>query len=291
MTVRTLSRRTRRMALLLTFAMGAVPALAAGCRLEAPAELELGRYSPDNPPTAVTRSLRVWGVDGCQATVQVEGLENDGRLRLAPAAGPGGLGVGVSALPLGGQPVPAAPVAWASVVLPAGQVRSLPLWLVPDAAQWLPPGTYRQSIVVRLLDSAGLTLDALQLSVSADIQATARAEFSGGAAGRVARLDFGQLQQGARRAAALDVTANTPHRVTLESASGARLVNLREPDSTPIPWSLRVNGSRVDLSRPASLPFTAQGRVRHTFEAEIGAVERVLAGDYADDLRITITAQ
>jgi hypothetical protein len=39
------------------------------------------------------------------------------------------------------------------------------------------------------------------------------------------------------------------------------------------------------------LPFLARGRIRYQFDAQIGAVERVLAGDYADDLLITITAQ
>jgi hypothetical protein len=139
-------------------------------------------------------------------------------------------------------------------------------------------------------------MDDRETLLISSVRASARLAFgagsaSGGQGAGVARLDFGELRQGARRSTNLEVLSNTGHTLSLASSGRGRLVNRSHPSSS-IPWDLSINGQPVALtSGHATLPLTMRGQVLHRIEAQIGAVERVLAGEYADNLLITVTAQ
>jgi len=272
---------------LLLLAGAAGPALA--CTLMPPGRWALRAYDP-SAITAVAQPLtvRVLGDKGCQASLQVQWQGVAGDLFLS---GPGSesLRLLLTTDAAGTQPLPAAPQDAGSVSLDKGRDTTLYLWARPHTAQWLAPGIYEGSLRLRLVGADG-TLDERELTVSTPVLAAVRAAFAG-SNGKMARLDFGELSQGAQRSAQLDVQANTGHRITLDSTRSGRLVN-RQFAQSAIPYSLRVDGvvlqpgaANMQISSPSA------GLARHRIEVEIGPIERVLAGEYTDDLLITLTAQ
>jgi hypothetical protein len=171
----------------------------------------------------------------------------------------------------------------------------LVFWLRSDAKQWVAAGAYRQNLRLILSKPTGETMDERDVTLSGSVRATARLAFGAGSAGSgaisLARLDFGELRQASMRSTSFEVLANTAHTLSLSSAGRGRLVNRLHPSSS-IPWDLRINGQPIVLtSGQAVLALNVQGQALHRLEAQIGAIEKVLAGEYADDVLITITAQ
>jgi hypothetical protein len=267
-------------------------ARAQDCLLETPATLMLPRYHPGAAPAPLAWPVKLRGMRGCQAQLLMDNLQAPGRLALEGASASAPLQFTLATQASGGAPVPLAPAPLATLTLAAGQETQLLLWLRPDAAQWVEAGIYQHTLGLRLIRPDGAQLDYRETRLVSEVQATARAQFgaaSGGAS--VARLNFDELQQGAQRSATLDVLANAAHTLSLSSSGQGQLINRQNPGAR-IAWTLRINGQPVPLGAgPALLASSARGRVRYLFEAQIGAVERVLAGDYADDLLITLTAQ
>jgi hypothetical protein len=104
------------------------------------------------------------------------------------------------------------------------------------------------------------------------------------------QFDFGELMQGARRRAVLDVLANTPYQLQLVSARGGKLVN-QSFSASEVGYALRVDGVVMSAAAGnAALAVERAGSSRHPLEVEIGPVQKVLAGHYADELLITISA-
>lgn len=271
-------------------------AQAQDCVIESPPVVVLPSYDPTKPTAALAWQIKLRGVRGCQANLQIENLDAPGRLKLAGGSSNEQLQTSIFTQASGGSPVPQAPDEVGRFKLSAGQETTVLLWLRADATQWVGAGLYQQTLGVRITRPNGSTLDFHETRVISDVKATARARFgaisdSGSGGSSVARLDFGELQQGAQRSATLEVLANTAHTLSLTSTGRGQLTNRQNPSSS-IAWNLRVNGQPVTLSSgKADLPFTARGRIRYQFDAQIGRVEKVLAGDYADDMLITITAQ
>lgn len=271
-------------------------AQAQDCVIDSPPAVVLPFYDPTAAPAAVAWQIKLRGIRGCEARLQIENLDTPGRIALEGGSSGERLQTSLSTQATGGTPVPPAPAEIGTFRLAAGQETTLVLWLRADATQWTGAGLYQRPLVVRIVRAGGETLDLRETRIVSDVRATARARFgtlsdTGSGGSSVARLDFGELQQGAQRSATLEVLANTAHTLSLASTGRARLVNRQNPASS-IAWNLRINGQPVALaSGNTVLPFQARGRIRYQFEAQIGAIERVLAGDYADDLLITITAQ
>jgi hypothetical protein len=277
---------------------GACPshAQAQDCVIDSPTTVALPFYDPTAATAAVAWQIKLRGIRGCNARLQIENLDTPGRLALAGASSGERLQTSLLTQPNGGIPVPPAPSEVGTFKLAAGQETTLVLWLRADATQWIGAGLYQRTLGLRLTKASGETLDYREALMVSSVKATARARFgaisdSGSGGSSVARLDFGELQQGAQRSATLEVLANTAHTLSLTSTGRGRLVN-RQNSSSSMAWSLRINGQPVAMaSGNTVLPFEARGRIRYQFDAQIGAIERVLAGDYADDLLITITAQ
>lgn len=266
------------------------------CVIDSPSTVVLPFYDPTSTPAAVAWQIKLRGIRGCEAHLQIENLDTPGRIALEGGSSGERLQTSLSTQATGGTPVPPAPAEIGTFKVAAGQETTLVLWLRADATQWTGAGRYQRPLIVHIVRANGETLDYRETRIVSDVRATARARFgalsdTGSGGSSVARLDFGELQQGAQRSATLEVLANTAHTLSLASTGRARLVNRQNPTSG-IAWNLRINGQPVALaSGNAVLPFQARGRIRYQFEAQIGTVERVLAGDYADDLLITITAQ
>lgn len=261
---------------------------AAACTLVLSPHWGLDSYNADASPAARPLAVRVLGNQGCQATLQAQWQGLAGNLSL-PGPDGAALRVALTTDAAGTRPLPAAPQDVAALSIDRGRDTTLYLWARPQPAQWVAPGTYEAPLRLRVVGPQG-TLDEREVTVSIPVSAAVRASFAGGA-GQTARLDFGELAQGMLRSAQLDVQANTGHRITLESTQRGRLVNRRFTASS-IAYSLRVDGVGVSpAAANAGISIPSAGLARHRIEVEIGPVERVLAGEYSDDLLITITAQ
>lgn len=275
--------------MMLAFWLAAGPCSALACALVVPGHWSLDGYDPAQASgRAEPQAIRVQAGKGCQAWLRVEWQGMAGDL---PLAGPGAsnLRLALSTDSAGASPLQPAPQDAALFQLEAGREALFYLWARPLPGQWIEPGTYSALLRLSLVGAAG-TLAEADLPVSINVKAAVRAGFAG-SGGKLARLDFGELAQGLQRSVGLDVQANTGHRVTLESTQRGQLVNRRFSQSA-ISYRLRVAGVVVGAEASgAGITIPSAGQARHRIEVEIGPVEKVLAGDYEDDLLITITAQ
>ena len=266
----------------------------AQCILDVPNQVQLGSYDPgamaQNP---VGWSLRVSTPTTCVARIQVEALDDVGRLSLqGPDAA--GFQVLLTQDARGSTPINSAPQDLGAVHITAGQQLTVSLWALRPSGQWLVPGQYRGRVRLSLLDTAGGVLIRRDLVCLLEVSPSVQLHwdnFASGSGSRSARLDFGELVKGAVRSASLVVQANTPHTIALESVQGGQLINSKFPQSG-LGYTLRLNGRPMSLSSNASDVRAANpGKVRHDLEVQIGPIERVLAGEYVDSLLVTISAQ
>lgn len=264
------------------------------CQLDVPGQVVL----PSHDPSASSRSqyaltIRVRAVTACTVRLQVDRLDSLGEIKLS-GAGAGGLRVGLNQDASYAVPLQATPNDIASWKLEAGQIATYAIWISPLIQQWVSAGFYQAPIHLRLLNSSGATLDDRDVVLIAKLDATTKITFAGNGS-RFSRLDFGEISAGAVRSAILDVWANASHRITLTSQNRGYLQNARiqaDAADAKIAYSVRLSGQPMPLSTGvASVAVQNLGQTRHQLDVEIGAVQRLLAGEYMDDLLITIVAQ
>lgn len=275
--------------LVLSLWLAAGPGTSLACAFVVPGTWSLAGYDPAQASVrSESQAIRVQAGKGCQAWLRMEWPGAAGDL---PLSGPGktSLRVVLSTDPGGASLLQPAPQDAGLIQLAESRETSFHLWARPLPGQWIEPGTYSAVLRMSLVGVSGVLAER-ELPVSITVRAAVRASFAG-SGGKVARLDFGELAQGLQRSVGLDVQANTGHRLTLESSQRGRLVNKRFSQSA-ISYRLRVAGVLVSAEASgAGLSIPSAGQARHRIEVEIGPVEKVLAGDYEDDLLITITAQ
>ena len=272
-------------------------ATAENCVLDAPAMVMLGHYDPSAArPIPVGWNLAVRTRNpkvGCRARLQMEVPDSAGNLVLR-GSDPAGLRLSLSQDASGNLPMLVAPQEIGSFDLGPGEQAQFTFWAWRGAGQWVSPGLYRGTARLGLLDDQGRMLDHRDVDFQTLLNASVRAGF-----GKIntqsglnsSRLDFGELTQGAKRHAILAVQSNTAYTITLSSAQQGRLVN-RSFTSASIAYLLRIDGMPLPLTQAdASLNVMRRGQQSHDIEVEIGPVQRVIAGEYADSLLITISAQ
>ncbi|MFM2083783.1 MAG: hypothetical protein RLY95_601 [Pseudomonadota bacterium] len=264
------------------------------CQLDVPGQVVL----PNHDPSASSRSqyaltIRVRAVTACTVRLQVDRLDSLGEVKLSGAS-VAGLRVGLNQDASYAVPLQAAPNDIASWKLAAGQIATYAIWISPLIQQWVSAGFYQAPIHLRLLNSSGSTLDDRDVVLIAKLDATTKITFAGNGS-RASRLDFGEISAGAIRSAVLDVWANATHRITLTSQNRGYMQNARmqaDASDAKIAYSVRLSGQPMTLSTGvASVAVQNLGQTRHQLDVEIGAVQRLLAGEYMDDLLITVVAQ
>lgn len=270
---------------------------AQACLLNVQSAWSLPAYDPQGTsPSTSALSVRVQSAiqtGGCQARLLVE-PQRDGQM--FALVGPHGQSLPVDLLQdaAGTQSLALAPQESATIALAAGLSagfeQRLQIWLRPRQGQWLLPGVYQGRVRFWLVDSQGQTRDERQVTLSVQVVARVSAQFSE-TGGKHSRLDFGEIQAGAKRQVHLDVQSNAPHSLSLRSAQSGALVNTRHLQER-ITYSVRVNGAPMKLDQSAADWAVSQsGASRHRIDVQIGEVQKVLAGEYRDDLLLTITAQ
>jgi len=141
--------------------------------------------------------------------------------------------------------------------------------------------------------------DERSVTVSANVRSAIAVTFDDGGrsvdlSGMRRTLDFGQLRSGERRSFNLEVASNTPYELMLESENRGMLKHATADIYNVVPYSLTLGGQPLGLSGPVILPFTSDGRsdvVRHRFAVTIGTIDRAVAGRYADNVTITVSAR
>lgn len=265
--------------------------------LDAPAMVVLGHYDPSAAqPNPVGWNLTVRAHNpkaGCRAHLQMEVPDSAGNLVLR-GSDPAGLRLSLSRDAGGNLPMLVAPQEIGAFDLAPGEQAQFTFWAWRGAGQWVSPGLYRGTVRLVLLDDQGRTVDQRDVDFQTLLNAAVRAgfgKFNAQSGLNSSRLAFGELTQGAKRHATLAVQSNTAYTITLNSAQQGRLVN-RTFASSSIAYLLRIDGVPLPLTQAeASLNVTRRGHQNHDIEVEIGPVQRVIAGEYADNLLITISAQ
>lgn len=266
----------------------------AACLLDLPIQIQLGSYDPGaSAPHPIGWNLRLTTSDSCSARIQMDGLDAEGILSLQGTDGQS-LRLVLAQDASATRHLPASPQDFSAVQLNPSQQLNTQLWAIPAAGQWLSPGTYRGTLRITLLDASGLVMLRRDITFVTEVAATVQSSWallSSVSGSNAARLDFGELAQGAVRSASLMVRANTSYGMTIESAQHGSLIHQKLPESV-ISYAISLNGRLFDPAHGTPQMFASTpGTVRHAFSFRIGAVERVLAGDYVDSLLVTLFAQ
>lgn len=188
------------------------------------------------------------------------------------------------------------------IELPGGanSTASFNLRLEVSAGQVSGAGQYSDNLTLRLFDLAGpatpFGIDRTW-TVHTVVPARAQINLAGGDAAFGAfsldRLDFGELQEGSTRDAAVQVRSTAPVTVTVLSQNTGVLRHKVLGTSVPtVPYSLSLAGTVANLvAGPLSIdrtpPLTLSGE-SYPLRVIVGTVAGRVAGDYQDILTISV---
>lgn len=211
-----------------------------------------------------------------------------GQVVLWPGGGPTGLVAQLSSESTGQGPALWWPQIWRSVVGPSDPSTPLPLtlwWRLP-AGQWPPAGNYPVSLRAMLWRSDGQLITEQTVVLNQSVRPRVDLNLVGG----TGRLDFGTLGSGQRRSVDVQVRHNTPYLLRLQSQNGGRLQNSQWPQAH-IAYRLWIDQQELPLaSGPVPLQRLASALASHRIEVEIQSVDNPPAGNYGDDVLITVEA-
>ncbi|MBT5705747.1 MAG: hypothetical protein HOI66_05430 [Verrucomicrobia bacterium] len=167
---------------------------------------------------------------------------------------------------------------------------------------WLPPGIYSDSIVLRLFTGTidesvevGSQLIEIEWSVPqrTDLSLVGRGgNFMTGSSS--ALIDFGMIEEEVARALDCVVRSNVGYSVSFLSDTGGALVH---SSGFRIPYTLAVDGTVIDLKAAVEaapvwgLTSTGQGGRSHEMTVTLDPRPGQEAGNYSDNIRISIWAQ
>jgi len=187
---------------------------------------------------------------------------------------------------------------------PSGTVIPLSFTFYIPPNQLVPPGTYTDQIRVSIFNSfndqnppeatASILFTAVVSSSASLCLVPTGSGFNSSSASQT--LNFGTLVQGQTKSCDLLVLKNTGCTVTFNSANLGVLKTTPTSTSDQIPYTCTVNGSAINLTQTASLTLpsgvstTADG-TRLPITITIGNLANAAAGDYHDDITVTVTVQ
>lgn len=181
--------------------------------------------------------------------------------------------------------------------IPPGRKQTVTLAVEVAPGVVVAPGAYGDRLRLRLFAADGSprgSEEAAQLGLEVLPQAQANiagAQASFGAGSSHGVIDFGTLETGKQRRAALQIRANTDVRILVRSENGGQMRHVGFPDLPAIHYSARFDGSAVGLEGPFELfrrPPLTLGGGRYPLELTVGTVGNHFAGRYRDTLIFSI---
>jgi spore coat protein U-like protein len=266
-----------------------------------------GRYDPfaaTQSPRSMRFSVRNKDFDVCSFGVGIDRGQNGNRLMAgdgdtldyeivgpdnraiadAPATSGNGLLTGIAFTPM----------------LPV----ELEVWAIVPAGQMAEAGKYDDRLTVNLYQMSGgqpgQRHDSETFEVEATVGSTMQTKLivggvSGRLDGRVATLDFGDLETGKTLSFDLEVAGNVPYEVRLQSENRGAFTGTDSGNRDGrITYTLSMNGRSLSLTGTAEVDVAAPhgGTLtnEHNFTVQVGDTSRALAGRYSDSLTVTVSA-
>jgi hypothetical protein len=185
-----------------------------------------------------------------------------------------------------------------------GTVRPLSFVFHIPPSQLVAPGTYSDQISIRIYSAyndqgapqatANVTFQAAVAPVAGLCLVPTGSGFNNSSTSQT--LDFGNLAEGQSKNCDLLVLKNTSCTVGFTSASQGVLKTTPTSSSDQIPYVCTVNGSALNLAQTASVSLPpgvspTQDGTRLPVNITIGAIGNAAAGNYRDDITVTVTVQ
>jgi hypothetical protein len=183
-----------------------------------------------------------------------------------------------------------------TVTVPPRTARATTFQLIAPPNQFIASGSYADLIELQLQSAIGTVLERRQLSVEADV--LSRAELAVGGTvnvgpGRTEVVDFGELESGEQKQVVLLARSNDKYVLHLTSAHGGRLSRIKG-DPSFVSYEAFLDSKAIAFTGSGAFvttgPFNPTPRAGQTKSLRfvIGDVTGRLAGDYADEIVITI---
>jgi len=254
------------------------------------------------PPQAVRFTVKNRGPH-CQFAIGVNQGATGGRRMAGPGIGTLRYDIlGASNRTVLDAPAPAAD---GLVVGHTRTDQSQEVYATIPASQTVSAGAYSDQLtfnIYELVDGQpGRLHDTQTVAVRASVGSSIRSTLivggvQGSLAGRVATLDFGELRTGQSLPFELQIDGNTPYQVTLASENLGRLAGTDTVNrESRIAYTVTMDGRGATLASPLTMPVVAPsdyGRSSnaHAFQVQIGDISQAIAGRYADNITVTVSA-
>lgn len=186
----------------------------------------------------------------------------------------------------------------APVSLGPNSEQTLRLQLRINPGQVVGSGHFDEQLRLRLVDNVGnLLANERRIPVSVRVQSRAQVNIAGSAGNfssgmKSATLNLGSIERGATGRIFIQVRANEPVVLRIESQNGGILRHVSARDQS-VPYAFSVDGRRLNLSGPASLtkrpPRSLDGAAYEAITT-VNPVQGRLAGEYRDVVTISVDA-
>jgi len=181
--------------------------------------------------------------------------------------------------------------------------QQLSFYLVIPIEQVVRPGTYTDTVTLTVY-TGNLTNNTQQRTRTLTISITVLEQIdlslvnpgTGFNPTLTSRLiDFGILQAGKFSDFDLRVRSNIGYSITLSSQNQGNMAHIDPTDTSRIPYLFTANGSNVDLSGPSTTVIntplvTSSLGTPYPMRVTVGTINNASAGDYQDNITITIIA-
>jgi spore coat protein U-like protein len=183
-----------------------------------------------------------------------------------------------------------------------GTVIPLSFTFYIPPGQLVPAGTYTDQVSVRIYrfyndtaapqDSRTVTITAVVVPAAVLSVVPAGSGFSSSTS---QDLDFGELTLGESLGCDLLIKKNTGCNITFSSLNRGVMKGIPTPTADAVPYACTVNSSLINLATPAlvTLPSgvsPAPNGVRLPVSITVGDPSNAAAGDYQDEITITVVA-
>ncbi|WP_240538018.1 MULTISPECIES: hypothetical protein [Vibrio] len=179
-------------------------------------------------------------------------------------------------------------------LLPNRGGKQVDFWVQVPEGKIMQPGNYRADFELSLF---GKQVDAVVKNASLDytIKPFVRARIEAKSSSRISvsgariTVDMGNLTNQNHRALDIIVISNASVKLELNSLNNGHLVNTRKP-THKVPYTTSLQGQNIDLDSPIFLNTRRGNQTRFNMAFENKAVPGATAGQYEDEMTVSLIA-